>query len=281
MVADAKARAKSIACLTGAGSDQKFPANVGRKFDVEGEVLPFSGNTFLCHVPQGSTAHAALREASLALQAGRVAGAFSFLPPSSFHMTVFEGVCDADRNGDTDRWPTCIARDAPLAQINQTFQTASGFMSLPAQQNVRPTGLFGGFSVALSGRSPLAEASLRRTRRVLRDVSGIYRKDFAAYAFHITLAYPVRWVTLAEANAVMDHADRVFDRLVMQAPEISLGPVEFCTFENMHAFSPQFLFDSQPPKQHPVAPKMSWSRSLPSGRRAQSLRPSGVDIRWG
>ncbi len=281
MIPDAKSRAKSIACLTGAGSDQTFPANVGRKFDAEGAVLPFSGNTFLCHVPQGSAAHAALSEASLALQAGRVASAFSFLPPSSFHMTVFEGVCDADRNGDTDRWPTCIRRDAPLAQINQTFQTASGFVSLPTRQNVRPMGLFVGFSVALSGRSPLAEASLRRTRRVLRDVSGIYKKDFNDYDFHITLAYPLRWLTLAEANAVMDHADRVFDRLVMQAPCISLGPVEFCTFENMHAFSPQFVFDSQPPKQHPIAPEMACSRSLPRGRRAPSLRPSDVDIRWG
>ena len=67
MVPDAKARAKSIACLTGAGSERKFPTIVGRKFDAAGAVVPFSGNTFLCHVLQGSAAHAALRGASLAL----------------------------------------------------------------------------------------------------------------------------------------------------------------------------------------------------------------------
>ena len=194
---------------------------------------------------------------------------------------VFEGVCDADSSEGADRWPTCITRDAPLAQINQTFETASSFVSLPTQQNVRPTGLFGGLSVALSGRSPLAEASLRRTRRVLRDVSGIFAKDFAAFDFHITLAYPLRWLTLAEANAAIDHAERIFERLVMQVPDFSLGAVEVCTFENMHAFSPQFVFDSQPSRLHPIAPEMSWSRSLPRARRAQSLRAASAEIRWG
>jgi hypothetical protein len=144
--------------------------DVGRKFDASGAALPFAGNSFVCHVPPGSVAQAALTKASLALQAGPVAEAFRFLPPSRFYMTVFEGVCDADRNGDADRWPSGIRRDAPLNEINQAFQNDCVAVRLPAQQMVRPTGIFGGFSVSLCGKSPLAAASLRHTRRLLRLV---------------------------------------------------------------------------------------------------------------
>lgn len=258
------ARAKSISCLTGAGSDQEFPSYVSRKFDASGAVLPFPGNTFICHVPPGSVAHGALTEASRALQAGSVAAAFSFLPPSSFHMTVFEGVCDADRNGDADRWPSGIRRDAPLSEINQTFQNACEAVPIQKQQQVRPTGIFGGFSVSLNGHSPLAEASLRHTRRLLRDATGIYRADFNAYSFHITLAYPLRWLTPVEANSAMDLSGQVFDQLVMQVSHIALGPVEFCTFKHMQAFDPQFVFSGRADiKFHNVSKNLAWNRSLP------------------
>jgi hypothetical protein len=193
-----------------------------------------------------------------------VAAAFSFLPPSSFHMTVFEGVCDADRNGDADRWPSGIRRDAPLSEINQTFQNDCEAVPLPKQQRVRSTGIFGGFSISLSGKSPLAEASLRQTRRLLRDAAGIYRANFNAFDFHITLAYPLRWLSLAEANSVMDLSEKVFDQLVMQVSHITLGPVEFCTFEHMHAFEQQFVFSRQADiKSHHVSTMLAWNRSLP------------------
>ncbi len=258
------ARAKRLSFLTGAGSGLEFPPDVGRKFDASGAVLPFAGNTFICHVQPRTVAHGALTEASLALQTGPASEAFSFLPPSSFHMTVFEGVCDVERNDDADRWPARIKRDAPLSEINQTFQNDCAAVPLPKQQEVRPTGIFGGFSVSLSGTSPLAEASLRHTRRLLRDATGIYRTDFNAYDFHITLAYPLRWLTPAEANSVMDLSDQIFDQLVTQVSHVVLGPVEFCTFEHMHAFDPQFVFSGQSDiKPQNVSKTLAWNRSLP------------------
>ena len=35
-------------------------------------------------------------------------------------MTVFDGVCDGKRN--SERWPGDLARDAPLPEINHTFE---------------------------------------------------------------------------------------------------------------------------------------------------------------
>ena len=125
---------------------------------------------------------------------------------------------------------------------------------------------FGGCSVAISGRTPLAEASLRHTRRLLRDVTGIHRADFKTYDFHITLAYPLRWLTEGEAVAVVDLSDRVFTRLSEQVAHITLGPVEFCTFDHMHAFSPLVVLDGHSgTKLRGAAEKLSQNRCPQSG----------------
>jgi hypothetical protein len=224
------------AALTGAGNGDQRPPAVGQKFDADGAVLRFPGNTFLCHVPPGGKAHAALCEASLALQAGPLAAAFSFLPPSSFHMTVFEGVTDAHR-GDA-RWPEGMPADLGLSEVTTRFAAAVDPLALPARQRVRPLGLSGGRSLAVAGATPDHEASLRESRRVLREATGIRRPDFASYGFHVTLAYQLRWLTEAEAAQVMDLSDRVFAQLCKAAPEIDLGRIEFCVFDNMHAFHP-------------------------------------------
>jgi hypothetical protein len=257
-------RRDSLSYLTGAESKADRPLDVGRKFDVAGAVLPFAGNTFICHVPQNSPAHAALTGASLALQAGSVGGAFRYLPPSSFHMTVFEGVCDVDRNADTDRWPVGIRRDASVPEVSHSFEKACRTLVLAKEQRIRPTGIFGGCSVAISGRTPLAEASLRHTRRLLRNVTGIHRTDFKTYDFHITLAYPLRWLTEGEAVAVVDLSDRVFTRLSEQIAHITLGPVEFCTFDHMHAFFPLVVLDGQSGTKLRGCAQKSVTEPLPS-----------------
>jgi hypothetical protein len=222
--------------LTGAGQTDPQPASVGQKFDATGAVLPFPGNTFLCHIPPNGEAHAALREASLALQAGPMAGTFSFLPPASFHMTVFEGVVDAGRMDA--RWPEGVANDLALEAVTDRFLAAVAPLEVPAAHRIRPMAVFGGFSLAVAGATPEDEASLRHCRQLLSDATGIRRPDFATYGFHVTLAYPLRWLTVAEAEAVIDLSERVFDRLQARAPEIALGRIEFCSFDDMHLFRP-------------------------------------------
>lgn len=227
-------RARSLTYLTGTGQSLPRPSAVGEKFTADGRVLPFPGNTFLCHVPPRSAAHAALTAASAALQAGPQASAFTFLPPSSFHMTVFEGVCHAHRGAD--RWPQGIAPETPVEDVTQAFLPRVISLTLPVRQHVRPRGIFGGFSVALTGATPEDEASLRQARKDLADATGIHRASFADYDFHITLGYLIRWLTADEATAVMDLSDNVASALAAAAPVIDLGGVEFCRFDDMHAF---------------------------------------------
>lgn len=74
----------------------------------------------------------------------------------------------------------------------------------------------------------------------------------------------MRWLSLTEANAVMDLSDKVFNKLVMQVSHITLGPVEFCTFEHMHVCDPRLVFIKQADiKPNNVGTVLGWNRSLP------------------
>lgn len=221
--------------LTGRLTGGPRPAAVGDKFASDGRVLPWAGNTFICHIPQGP-AHAALVAAQDRLRAGPLAGAFAFLPPASFHMTVFEGANDT-RRGD-DSWPAAIPPDLPMAEVTARLLAAAGTLTLPEAVTIRPTAIFGGFSVHVAGATAADEDSLRAMRAALSLATTIRRRDFATYGFHITLAYLLRWLTADEADAIADLSAQVLADLAAAAPTITLGPVEFCTFADMHAFHP-------------------------------------------
>ncbi len=225
--------------MTGRLAPGPQPAAVGQKFTAAGAVLPFAGNTFICHIAPATPAHDALVAAQEALMAGPVAKAFAFLPPSSLHMTVFEGVSDAHRAGDV--WPEGMPATLPVADVTAAFAARTATLALPAATTICPTEVFAGFSVQVTGATGQDSAQLWQMRAALRDATGIRRADFGSYRFHITLAYLLRWLTDDEAAQVQALSEVVLERLLTAAPTIALGPVEYCTFEDMHAFAPQRL----------------------------------------
>lgn len=227
--------------LTGALEDGARPASIGRKFAPDGTVLSTPGNTTICHIDPQSAAYGHLVAAQDALRAGPVADAFTFLPPASLHMTIFEGVIEYSRT--RARWPEHLPVDASIDAVSQDFGTRLRAIGLAQHLRARPVGIFGGFSVDMTGTDAAAEALLRQTRDQLRMATGIKRTDHDNYGFHITLGYLLRWLTPAEANAVLDHSDQVAQALVAQVPSIDLGPVEFCRFDTMHHFETCHLID--------------------------------------
>ncbi len=230
-------RPDPIAFLTGRLSDTPVPNSVlpigpGAKFAPDGRVLPWPGNTFICHIAPESAQHRALSQIQTGLKASAFARYFSYLPASSFHMTLFQGIS----NG-TD-WPAGIPPEATLdAATDQLIQRLDG-ITLPRDVTARAHGLYGGFGLTLSGASAADEAKLRDTRRALRDATGIQPENFDGYIFHITLSYLLRWLTDAQAAEVVTLSDALFAEFGAPLREIRLGTPEFCRFENMHHFQP-------------------------------------------
>lgn len=223
--------------LTGALTSGQRPDAVGRKFTPEGAPLSCPGYTTVCHVDPGSEAFRALVEAQNALKAGPLAQVFTFVPPASLHMTIFEGVIDYSRT--PERWPAHLPLDASVDQAAEDAHSRlQGAADLDIGFKVRPVKVFGGFTVGMAGASEAEETRLRATRNQLRDSLNLHRPDHDAYQFHITLAYLLRWLSAEEAQQVIALSGDVTDRLEQQMPELSLGPIELCTFETMHRFDP-------------------------------------------
>lgn len=222
--------------LTGALTGGPQPYAVGRKFTREGAPLSCPGYTTICHVDPASKPFQALVQAQEALKAGPLAQAFTFLPPASLHMTIFEGVIDYSRH--QERWPGHLPLDAPVAHCADDAKARLKKATLDIAFSVRPLGIFAGFSVSMAGATKPEEGRLRKTRNSLRDTLNLHRPDHDAYQFHITLAYLLRWLSADEARQVITLSQGVGDQLVQQMPELSLGPIELCTFETMHRFDP-------------------------------------------
>jgi hypothetical protein len=227
--------------LTGALTGGAAPSAVGLKFTADGQPLTCRGNTTICHVDPRSKPFAALVDAQDQLKAGPLADGFTFLPPASFHMTIFEGVIDYARS--SDRWPGHLPNEAALDTVTMDFADRLQDIGLTRTVIARPTGIFGGFSVRMSGADKSEEALLRLTRDQLQAATNLVRPDHDAYEFHITLAYNLRWFSPDEARSIISLSDRVGAELVERVPRIVLGPVEFCTFETMHHFERRHWID--------------------------------------
>ncbi|MDJ1157428.1 DUF1868 domain-containing protein [Chelatococcus sp. SYSU_G07232] len=215
------------------------PAPVGPKFDADGSFRRYPGNTVICAIGADNPALAPLVAAQRALARAPWASHFAFLPPSSFHMTVFEGVCEAVRA--PGHWPADLV-DASLAEVTERFRERLTGVEAPDAIRMRVSRLASmdtrASSVRLLPWDEKEESRLRSFRDRLSERLGLRHAGHDAYAFHVTLSYLVRWpAPEAEAAIRADHA-RFGAALAEALPEIVLPAPDFCLFEDMARFDP-------------------------------------------
>ncbi|NQW09840.1 MAG: DUF1868 domain-containing protein [Alphaproteobacteria bacterium] len=227
-----------LAHVTGDGSP--YPHAVGHKFEINGRVRRFAGNTVICPVPPASPLMAALIALQDGLKVGSFARCFAFLPPSSFHMTLFEGVNDSERL--TERWPTDLPLDTPLDQVTTAFRNRLDGLTLPEPFRLTPEWLScsprGGSVLVLAGAGEIAERALRAARDALSQRLIMTKPNHAGYRFHITLSYQIAWLSEEQADDLGRAQTILVDRFRASVPEIVIGPPVFCTFEDMTRFDP-------------------------------------------
>lgn len=233
-------RPDPITLLTGAASDLEMPRAISHpgqpnsKFSTSGEALIWPGNTFICHIPRPSAAFDALCYVQEQIKQSAFQRFFTFLPTPSLHMTVFQGYSpDLPREelaeGDFGQ---------PRDTLTERFHKRITPLSLPSSFAVKVHDLYALHSFTVSGASDADESNLRQCREVLRTATGLHPKGFDSYCFHITLAYPLTFVTPRTAQEIVDLSAEISASLPQDLRSITLGPVEFCNFESMHHFEP-------------------------------------------
>lgn len=234
-------RPDTVTFLTGKASDRIRPGGIGlpgegEKFLTDGSVQRWAGNTFLCHVPDGA-AKDAMRAMQEDMKKSAFARFYTFLPASSFHMTVFQGISPSGEGfeelpeGADALWDRDAVTALMLSQVRG--------VKLPQAQRVRMVRFYAGVGLTLTGADDAAEVSLRASRARLRDATGItHAPNFDTYVFHITFAYLLDWVTEKTAQEIAAFCQELTDQYVLALEDVELGPVEFCNFDTMHHFEP-------------------------------------------
>jgi hypothetical protein len=217
-----------------------FPKGVGSKFFPDGQVRAYPGNTVLCHVAGIPPLIERLDKLYGRLLDAEVAQIYTLLPPSSWHMTVFDGVCDGNRNGE--RWPGDLDREAPLLEINQTFEArlkagrfGPGLSFAMRVRRLRP--LMNVIAIELEPADEGEERAVHALRQRLAATLSFDRSAPDTYTFHITLAYFLRFPDASEkARLESLMTDEIRDMAKSLDP-FRVGPPEFCHFNDMFAFS--------------------------------------------
>ena len=217
-----------------------FPKGIGSKFFPDGQVRAYPGNTVLCHVAGIPPLIEWLDKLYGRLLDAEVAQIYTLLPPSSWHMTVFDGVCDGNRNGE--RWPGDLARDAPLQEINQTFEArlkagrfGPGLSFAMRVKRLRP--LINVIAIELEPAGEGEERAIRALRQQLAATLGFDRSAPDTYTFHITLAYFIRFPDANEQARLESLISEEFQDMEKSLAPFRVGPPEYCHFNDMFAFS--------------------------------------------
>jgi hypothetical protein len=217
-----------------------FPKGVGSKFFPDGQVRAYPGNTVLCHVAGIPPLIERLDKLYGRLLDAEVAQIYTLLPPSSWHVTVFDGVCDGNRNGE--RWPGDLDREAPLLEINQTFEArlkagrfGPGLSFAMRVRRLRP--LMNVIAIELEPADEGEERAVRALRQRLAATLSFDRSAPDTYTFHITLAYFLRFPDASEKARLESLMTDEIQDMAKSLDPFRVGPPEFCHFNDMFAFS--------------------------------------------
>ncbi|KAF8208704.1 RNA ligase/cyclic nucleotide phosphodiesterase [Mycena galopus ATCC 62051] len=228
-------------------SEPKYPIGVPEKFDPDGNVQPYPGNTVIAHLSQSSELHKSLRALHEKLKSSHLSHLYALLPLSSWHMTIFEGVAEYARSVP-GRWPDDLPLNASLALCNSLYEEKLSSFDLQcdppyhlAIMGFSP--LVAGITLHLEPYTSQENARLRNLRNRLSSLLHIRAKGHDNYGFHMSMAYLLRFPTEEQDMQLMKLLTDHFEDEMPK--EFELGPPEFCSFEDMFAFKPLLYLKNQ------------------------------------
>lgn len=220
------------------------PLDIGRKFHADGKVRTYPGSTIVCHIAAERALVERLNRLYDRLRVASAAHAYTLLPPSSWHMTLFVGICDQDRR--SDRWPAGIDLGAPLDEATTIIGDRLQRQPLGGQQRFRMRAArFAPLTDAIILRLEPADAednaAIRGLRDRIADRIGMRLADHDDYIFHITIGYFVAELADAPFLALAEILSEELTDMQATLPPFEVGPGEYCLFNDMFCFQRQFF----------------------------------------
>jgi hypothetical protein len=204
------------------------------KFDHNGKPLPFPGCSIISKIPLKSDLFYEIKLLQLKYKDLSPEKAYTYLPATSFHMTLFD--CCNVNTVNTPYWPKKIVEDNNYTKIAYVLSKRIQKYIFPDKFDLKLKKLFGGYSIILEGNTNKDEKIIRGCRNKLSDLLGIRFENHDTYTFHITLAYILRKLKGDEIEKLIKTNSRLREMFVKNFPIIRIEKPVLCTFENMYEF---------------------------------------------
>ena len=204
------------------------------KFDNKGNALPFPGCTIISNIPLNTDLSDQIISLQKKIKNFNPEKTYFYLPPSSFHMTLFD--CCNFNTKNTNYWPSDIDPDMDYKDIAVELNKRIQNYIFPKEFNLKLKMFFGGYSIILEPYSEKDEKILRNCRDELSSLLKIKFENHQRYNFHITLAYILRELNQIEINNLIEFNKKLSLDFSKKFPKITFTKPEMCTFEDMLEF---------------------------------------------
>ncbi len=204
------------------------------KFDDKGNPLPFPGCTIICNIPLNTDLSDEIISFQKKIENFNPEKTYFYLPPSSFHMTLFD--CCNFNTKNTNYWPSDIDPDMDYKDIAIELNKRIQNYIFPKELNLKLKMFFGGYSIILETYSEKDEKILRNCRDELSSLLKIKFENHQRYTFHITLGYILRELNQIEIKNLIEFNKKLSLDFSKKFSKITLSKPEICTFEDMLKF---------------------------------------------
>ena len=204
------------------------------KFDQKGNPLSFPGCTIICNIPLNTDLSNQIISFQNNIENFNPKKTYFYLPPSSFHMTLFD--CCNLNTKNTNYWPSDIDPDMDYKDIAVELNKKIENYNFPKEFNLKLKTFFGGFSIILTPFSEKDEKILRNCRDELSKLLKIKFENHQRYTFHITLAYILRQLNETEIKNLIEFNKQLLSDFNKKFPKITFTKPEMCTFKDMLEF---------------------------------------------
>ena len=208
--------------------------DVEHKFDNKGNPLQFPGCTIICNIPLDTHLSEQIISFQKKIENFNPDKTYFYLPPSSFHMTLFD--CCNFNTKNTNYWPSNIDPDMDYKDIAIELNKRIQNYIFPEEFNLKLKMFFGGFSIILEPYSEQDEKILRNCRDEISSLLKIKFENHQRYTFHITLGYILRELNQIEIKYLIEFNKKLSLDFSKKFPKITFTKPEMCTFEDMLEF---------------------------------------------
>ncbi len=219
----------------------RYGKDIGKKFDENGGVLHYPGNTVVADIVPGCSAYDVMSHLRQMIIDAGFEDTLCVLPEDSYHMTVIRGLNDLVRK-DT-HWPEKLPKDSPMEVVDDYISAAIARAQLPGPARMKFYKVLpqeGCILIQVVPADAEQEKILRDFRNRAATEIGLFLPKHDEYKFHISLAYRR---TLPEGEEAEKFNDVVaaMETYIADQPAFETESPYMAYYNDMYAFSPTRL----------------------------------------